>query len=735
MLYILENEKKNLTLSPSGNNKLLIHTKTIFKTQKKNTTLQSQLQNIQFTSINENTEKFPNNSSKTYTFDNIFWPYGDRDPNIIYKYSQLDVYNSVAKPLLEHAFLGYNISIFAYGQSGSGKTYTMFGNLDSTHSISHNLDLKALNNDSDKESSSSNSSIYAKNQHDWGIVPRICHDLFEHLNKKCDYNQVSYGLTSNLNYINSDEINSDSSQKAHIEVSYYEIYSEKVYDLLSPSEIKKSLRVREHPALGPYIEDLTVAAVSSKRVTASTNLNSVSSRSHAVFTIKLVQKTFNEEKNSLIETASKISLVDLAGSEKIHLTGATDLRMREGISINKSLTTLSKVTSALAASSASSSLHNSPRRLSHSTNSPSLANNHSPGNSFFESKFRSIKAKPPVHIPYRDSVLTWLLKESLGGNSRTSLIATVNPLNYNETLSTLNYAERTKKIVNVAVVNEDSTDSLVNELKQEIKLLKEQLADLANNQNIIQNVSILQNNNINLDSQAINNLNYVPGSNNSSKPISHSSNESLSLANINITNNYINLVNVPEANQSTQINSFSKNNIVEIPLLNEEIGKVSTLPEPNQILKIQDRIVETEKFIKEFSLPWEQKLRRTRTLIDSRSNHRISNSDILPGPKNLLEPNYQVDPINLQKITRTQSNKDSLLENPLNIPNKNLENSANFYGVLVESSEYLEPVKTPKVYYLKRGFNVIGVILIIQSFVVQLMTFHLPKFTAMDMTR
>ncbi|OMJ27898.1 Kinesin-like protein KIF1C [Smittium culicis] len=718
---ISENEIQNLILSPSDNNKLLIHTKTIFKSQKRNSTSQSQFQNIQSHSIVENPEKFSNHSSKTYAFDNIFWPYGTRDPNIIYKYSQLDVYNSVAKPLLEHAFLGYNISIFAYGQSGSGKTYTMFGNLDSTQSISHNLGLNTSSNDSDNESISSNSSIFVKNQHDWGIVPRICHDLFEHLNKKTANNQVSNDPTNNSKIIQGGASNSDSSQKAYIEVSYYEIYSEKVYDLLSPSEIKKSLRVREHPALGPYIEDLTVAAVSSvneimdvltagneKRATASTNLNSVSSRSHAVFTIKLIQKAFNEEKSSLIETVSKISLVDLAGSEKIHLTGATDLRMREGISINKSLTTLSKVTSALAASSAASSLPNSPRRLSHGANSPTLPNNHSPGNSFFESKFRSIKAKPPVHIPYRDSVLTWLLKESLGGNSRTSLIATVNPLNYNETLSTLNYAERTKKIVNVAVVNEDSTESLVNKLKQEIKLLKDQLANLANNQSIIQNVSILQNNNINLDSQAITNLNYVPGSNDFSKPTSHPSNESLNLANISITNNFINLVNVPETNQSTKIHNFSKNKIVEIPLLSEDIGKVSTLPVPNQFLKIQDQIVETEKFIKEFSLPWEQKLRRTRTLIDSRSNHRISNSDILPGPKNLLEPNYQIDPVNLQKISRAQSIKDSLLGNPINISNKNLENSGNFFGVLVESSSNLEPIETPKVYYLKRGFNIIG---------------------------
>ena len=184
-----------------------------------------------------------------------------------------------------------------------------------------------------------------------------------------------------------------------------EIYNEKVRDLLNPSD--KTLKVREHAATGPYVDGLVKTAVQSSkeihdiieeggksRTIAATNMNSESSRSHAVFTVLLTQET--EHGTMKGEKVSRLSLVDLAGSERASKTGAAGSRLKEGSNINKSLTTLGLVISALASG---------------------------------KSKF----------VPYRDSVLTWLLKDSLGGNSKTAMIATISPAadNYEETLSTV----------------------------------------------------------------------------------------------------------------------------------------------------------------------------------------------------------------------------------------------------------------------------------------------------------
>jgi len=206
-----------------------------------------------------------------------------------------------------------------------------------------------------------------------------------------------------------------------VEVSFMEIYNEKVRDLLVAN--KTSLKVREHSILGPYVDGLSLLAVKSaedvatlmaegnkSRTIAATNMNSESSRSHAVFTIVLTQTMTDAGSGVTGEKVSKLSLVDLAGSERATKTGAVGERLKEGSNINKSLTTLGLVISKLAEGSASS------------TNSK-------------DSK---------TFIPYRDSVLTWLLKDNLGGNSRTIMIATVSPSadNYEETLSTLRYADR-----------------------------------------------------------------------------------------------------------------------------------------------------------------------------------------------------------------------------------------------------------------------------------------------------
>ncbi|XP_067826474.1 kinesin-like protein KIF1B isoform X4 [Heptranchias perlo] len=337
--------------------------------------------------------KNPKESPKTFSFDYSYWSHTSaEDPSFA---SQSQVYNDIGKEMLQHSFEGYNVCIFAYGQTGAGKSYTMMGKQDKDHQ---------------------------------GIIPQLCEDLFEKIND-----------------------NSNADMSYSVEVSYMEIYCERVRDLLNPKN-KGNLRVREHPLLGPYVEDLSKLAVTSytdiadlmdagnkARTVAATNMNETSSRSHAVFTIVFTQKRHDVETDLCTEKVSKISLVDLAGSERADSTGAKGTRLKEGANINKSLTTLGKVISALAEVSK--------------------------------------KKKKSDFIPYRDSVLTWLLRENLGGNSRTAMVAALSPadINYDETLSTLRYADRAKQIKCNAVINEDPNAKLIRELKDEVTRLKDLL--------------------------------------------------------------------------------------------------------------------------------------------------------------------------------------------------------------------------------------------------------------------
>ncbi|CAL1684837.1 unnamed protein product [Lasius platythorax] len=330
---------------------------------------------------------------KSFNYD---YSYFSMDPNDENYSSQLMVYKDIGEEMLEHAFEGYNVCIFAYGQTGAGKSYTMMGKQEDGQE---------------------------------GIIPQICKDLFR---------KISYTSNERLKY--------------SVEVSYMEIYCERVRDLLNPKN-RGNLRVREHPLYGPYVEDLSKLAVLSyedihdlidegnkARTVAATNMNETSSRSHAVFTIFFTQQQQDCITGLMTEKVSKISLVDLAGSERADSTGAKGTRLKEGANINKSLTTLGKVISALA-------------------------------------EIATKKKKKADFIPYRDSVLTWLLRENLGGNSKTAMIAAISPadINYDETLSTLRYADRAKQIVCKAVVNEDANARLIRELKEEIQKLRELL--------------------------------------------------------------------------------------------------------------------------------------------------------------------------------------------------------------------------------------------------------------------
>lgn len=226
-------------------------------------------------------------------------------------------------------------------------------------------------------------------------------------------------------------------------------------DLLNPTT-KGNLKVREHPATGPYVEDLAKLVVGTfneienlmdegnkARTVAATNMNETSSRSHAVFTLVLTQKRHDVETNMDTEKVSRISLVDLAGSERANSTGATGARLKEGAEINRSLSTLGRVIAALADLSGGKA-----------------------------------KGKKAAQVPYRDSVLTWLLKDSLGGNSMTAMIAAISPadINFDETLSTLRYADSAKRIKNHAVVNEDPNARMIRELKEELQQLRAKLS-------------------------------------------------------------------------------------------------------------------------------------------------------------------------------------------------------------------------------------------------------------------
>ncbi|XP_019752708.1 kinesin-like protein KIF1A isoform X7 [Hippocampus comes] len=339
--------------------------------------------------------------NKSFNFDYSYWSH--TSPEDVNYASQMLVYKDIGEEMLLHAFEGYNVCIFAYGQTGAGKSYTMMGKQD------------------------------VKDQQ--GIIPLLCEDLFTKINDNTD-NSMSYS----------------------VEVSYMEIYCERVRDLLNPKN-KGNLRVREHPLMGPYVEDLSKLAVTSyndiqdlmdsgnkARTVAATNMNETSSRSHAVFNIIFTQKRHDADTDNTSEKVSKISLVDLAGSERADSTGAKGTRLKEGANINKSLTTLGKVISALA------EVDSGPNK-------------------------NKKKKKVESFIPYRDSVLTWLLRENLGGNSRTAMVAALSPadINYDETLSTLRYADRAKQIRCNAVINEDPNNRLVRELKEEVSRLKDLL--------------------------------------------------------------------------------------------------------------------------------------------------------------------------------------------------------------------------------------------------------------------
>ncbi|EEC13098.1 kinesin, putative [Ixodes scapularis] len=316
---------------------------------------------------------------KQYTFDAVY------DWNS----KQMDLYDETFRPLVDSVLLGFNGTIFAYGQTGTGKTYTMEG----------------IFNDPENR----------------GVIPNSFEHIFSHIAR-----------SQNQQYL--------------VRASYLEIYQEEIKDLIAKDQTKR-LELKERPDTGVYVKDLSSFVCKSikeiehvmtvgnqNRSVGATNMNVHSSRSHAIFIITVEHSDLGPDGKHHIRVG-KLNLVDLAGSERQVKTGTSGDRQKEAIKINLSLSALGNVISALVDGKSS-------------------------------------------HVPYRDSKLTRLLQDSLGGNAKTIMIANIGPASYNyeETLTTLRYANRAKNIKNKPRVNEDPKDALLREFQQEISRLKAQLA-------------------------------------------------------------------------------------------------------------------------------------------------------------------------------------------------------------------------------------------------------------------
>ncbi|XP_043365939.1 kinesin-like protein KIF3C isoform X2 [Dermochelys coriacea] len=325
-----------------------------------------------------NPKAAPGELAKTFTFDAVY----DASSK------QADLYDETVRPLIDSVLQGFNGTIFAYGQTGTGKTYTMQGAW----------------TDPEKR----------------GIVPNSFEHVFTHISR-----------SQNQQYL--------------VRASYLEIYQEEIRDLLAKDQTKK-LELKENPETGVYIKDLSSFVTKNvkeiehvmnlgnqTRSVASTNMNEYSSRSHAIFVITVECSETGLDGEDHIRVG-KLNLVDLAGSERQSKMGGPGERPKEASKINLSLSALGNVISAL------------------------------------------VDGKS-THIPYRDSKLTRLLQDSLGGNAKTIMVATLGPAShsYEESLSTLRFANRAKNIKNKPRVNEDPKDTLLREFQEEIIRLKAQL--------------------------------------------------------------------------------------------------------------------------------------------------------------------------------------------------------------------------------------------------------------------
>ncbi|KAJ8736067.1 hypothetical protein PYW08_006723 [Mythimna loreyi] len=361
-------------------------------------------------------------SERAFTFDYAFEPSS----------CQQIVYDTCVRKLVEAALDGYNATVLAYGQTGSGKTYTMGSGWEGE-------------GDGDEERR--------------GIIPRAIRDLFAGAEARADEARAQGQLPPEFS----------------VQAQFIELYNEDIVDLLDPAKdpfAKGALRITEDGCGGVRIVGASMRAVRGAhealgalragalaRTTAATNMNSSSSRSHAVFTLLLRQRRLAADQDATTERdadteapeqyetlTAKFHFVDLAGSERLKRTGATGERAKEGISINCGLLALGNVISAL-----------------------------------------GDRSRKVLHVPYRDSKLTRLLQDSLGGNSNTVMIACVSPSDrdFMETLNTLKYANRAKNIKNRCVVNQDLTSRTIHQLRQEVARLQLELAEYKQGKRVI----------------------------------------------------------------------------------------------------------------------------------------------------------------------------------------------------------------------------------------------------------
>ncbi|EKF31435.1 kinesin, putative [Trypanosoma cruzi marinkellei] len=369
------------------------------------------------------------------------------------------VYQHVGLFVLRNVIDGYNGCIFAYGQTGSGKTHTMIGppflaaceaQYEGREASVMARTPPAAKNKwspcktpsrpeksmmiSETQGSSGMTCVADTNtQCMEGLIPRLARDIFNSLRLKHKMN---------------------ASHSFRVEFEYYEIYNEKVFDLMTGESNgnKTELHLRHQPTCGAYVEGLVRKHVveekellqwirrgSAERHTACTKVNDRSSRSHAIVSLHIAQMTLDENENSS-RVSSKLNLVDLAGSERTGASGVEGKLFKEATKINLSLTALGRVIDALADLSS---------------------------------------GKQGVFCPYRDSNLTWLLMDSLGGNSKTSMVATISPsaTHYQETCQTLRYASRAKQIVTRAIINEDPQVRQIKALTAEVSRLQRLLRE------------------------------------------------------------------------------------------------------------------------------------------------------------------------------------------------------------------------------------------------------------------
>lgn len=374
---------------------------------------------------------------KTFTFDHA----GDELT------TQEDVFRSVGMPVTEACMAGYNTTIFAYGQTGAGKTYTIVG-------------PDGAGADGADGGDDGAGALHEQA----GLTPRVLAYIFAQIARI--------------------ERTSDGGSSFLCKCSYLEIYNENLTDLLAVDAGALQPRLREDHHRGIYVENLetvdvrsprealaVLAAGAAHRRVAATSMNKESSRSHAVFTLTIESQTVSA--CGLKSTrSSQFNLVDLAGSERQKDTGATGQRLTEACNINKSLSALG----CDARPRASRRAARPPRPPRASQRSPCVrcAPPPPPPRSNVIMALVTSASGRARHVPYRDSKLTWLLKDSLGGNARTAIIANISPLSraFAETLSTLKFAQRAKMIRNNAVVNEEASGNLA-ALQSEIRRLRE----------------------------------------------------------------------------------------------------------------------------------------------------------------------------------------------------------------------------------------------------------------------